>query len=73
MWFVQKLRSEYFPHGANNLLIRASLYSYRKPTRNFSEEFSENFWKSDSISFEGQLHCHINFRRLFGEFSVNCL
>ena len=35
MWFIQKLRSEYFPHGANNWLIRASLYSYCKPARNF--------------------------------------
>ena len=33
----KKSRSEYFPYGTNNWLIRALLYSHQKAVRTFSE------------------------------------
>ena len=50
MWSVQKPRSEYFPYGTNNSLIRALLYSHHEVVGKVSEKCR----KTDEISLEAQ-------------------
>ena len=69
MWFVQKLRSEYFPHRTNNWLIRASLYHYIVSLQETFEELSGIFGNLT------QYHSKTNYitTYIFGDSLVNSL